>query len=243
VHAVRELGDGSRPTFTGTLRRSLPRLPVVAVAAGISGILISLGSLAFVIPGLLLTLIWPVVAQAAALEAGGPIDALRRSFDLTRGYRWHGFGLIFCAGLIAVVPWAIPFFIFGRTTTTAGSFVAGTAIQAVVRSFEALATGLLYFDLLARERVGPSSPPQFLQATTTAASDPVRPTGHSADPASWSDDDRPAGWYINPAQPKRMVYWATDGPGTGVWSGHSAKTPKQMRAEWEALAEKDHNRD
>jgi hypothetical protein len=238
VQAIREVGDGGRPTFGATFRKSLPRLPVVAVAAGVSGILISLGSLAFVIPGFLLALIWPVVAQAAALEGGGPIDGLRRSFDLTRGHRVHGFGLIFFAGLIAGVPSTILFEIFRHSDATTGSFLAGTAVQVVVRSFEALATGLLYFDLVARERVGAPTPPNFRRpapAMTAATIVPARPTGHPADAASWSDDDRPAGWYVNPDAPKRMRYWATNGPKTGVWTGHSTKTPGPVHHEWENL--------
>jgi hypothetical protein len=238
VRAVREVGNGARPTFVDTFRRSLPRLLVVAAAAGISGALIGVGYLAFVIPGVLLSLIWPVVAQAAALEGGGPIDALRRSVDLTRGHRWHGFGLILSAGLIAYVPTAVLFALFRHSGTTVGSFVAGTAVQVVVRSFEALATGLLFFDLVARERVGAPTPPNFRRpapAMTAATIVPVRPTGHPADAASWSDDDRPAGWYVNPDAPKRMRYWATNGPGTGVWTGHSTKTPGPIHHEWENL--------
>ncbi|HEY0280184.1 MAG TPA: hypothetical protein VGC32_18115 [Solirubrobacterales bacterium] len=103
VQAVREVGEGGSPTFAATVRKSLPRLPVVAVAAGISGVATALGGLAFAIPGLILAAIWPVVAQAAALEDGGPIDALRRSFVLTRGNRWHALGLIICAGIVAGV--------------------------------------------------------------------------------------------------------------------------------------------
>lgn len=241
VHAVRELGAGGRPTFRGTFRRSLPRLPVVAVAAGVSGFAIGFGTLAFFIPGFLLLLIWPVVAQAAALEDGGPIHALRRSFELTRGHRWHGFGLIFWAGAIAGIPWLVLSAVFRHTATTPGTFLAGTAVQILLRSFEALATGLLYFDLVTRERVGAPTPPQFRQpapGATGAASALARPTGHPADAASWNDDDRPAGWYIDPAQPKRMRYWATNGPQTGVWTGHSTKTPKRTRAEWQALVAK-----
>jgi hypothetical protein len=238
VHAVRELGDGGRPTFAGTARQSLRRLPVVVVAAGISGVAIGLGTLAFLIPGLLLLAIWPVVAQAATLESGNPIDALRRSFDLTRGHRWHGFGLLLFAGLIGGVPLLVASRAVGHTTTNPGTFLAGTAVQIILQSFEALATGLLYFDLVARERVGAPTPPEFRQpapAATAAAIVPVRPTGHPADAASWSDDDRPAGWYIDPDAPKRMRYWATNGPGTGVWTGHSTKTPKGTRTQWEAL--------
>jgi hypothetical protein len=242
VYAIREVGDGGRPTFIGTIRRALPRLPVVAVAAGISGIAIGLGGLAFGVPGLVLAACWPVVAQAAALEGGGPIDALRRSFGLTRGKRWHSLWLILAAGLVAAVPGIPLSILFRHSATTAGIFIAGTAVQIVVRSFEALATGLLYFDLVTRERVGAPAPPQFrrpARATTGTSSVPVRPSGHPADAMSWSDDDRPPGWYIDPDSPKRMRYWATNGPATGVWTGHSTKTPKRKRVEWEAMVAKD----
>jgi hypothetical protein len=230
VYAVRELGDGGRPTLAGTFRQSLPRLPVVAIAAGISGILISLGSLAFVIPGFLLLLIWPVVAQAAALEAGGPIDALRRSFDLTRGHRWHGFGLVFCAGLIAGVPLLALVLPFRNTATTAGTFIAGTAAQIVVRSFEALATGLLYFDLVARSQGVPVGPPPVAAGAAATAN------GNPLDPNNWSDEDRPAGWYVDPSAPWVMRYWAADG--TPSWSERSAKTPKEIAVEWKAFKRK-----
>jgi hypothetical protein len=235
VRAVREIGDGGRPTFGATFRQSLPRLPVIAVAAGISGVAIGLGSLAFGFPGILLLAIWPVVAQAAALESGGPIDALRRSFNLTRGYRWHGLGLFFAASLIAGIPWLVLFLSLGHTATNAGTFLAGTAVQVVLRSFDALAGGLLYFDLVARSRFGPPGPTHIDPAEVTGAVPPVAATGHPLDPNSWSDADRPAGWYVNPFSPNRMRYWMTNGPGTGVWSGRSAKTPGEVLHEWEKL--------
>jgi hypothetical protein len=238
VRAVREVGNGARPTFVDTFRRSLPRLLVVAAAAGISGVLIGLGFLAFFVPGFLLSLIWPVVAQAAALEGGGPIDALRRSFDLTRGHRWHGFGLILCAALIAYVPTVVLFALFRHSGTTVGSFVAGTAVQVVVRSFEALATGLLYFDLVARTRSGPPSLAPLGMANTGRS---VPPDGNPLDPDSWADEDRPPGWYVDPNAPWVMRYWAADG--TQSWSKRSSKTPKQIGAEWEAFRKKAAERD
>lgn len=234
VYAVRQVGEGGRPTFIATIRQSLPRLPVVAVAAGVSGVAIGLGSLAFV-PGLFLVAIWPVVAQAAALEGGGPIDALRRSFDLTRGNRWHSLGLVLAAGLIAIVPGTLLFFAFRHTATTAGTLIAGTAVQIVVRSFEALAGALLYFDLVARSRGVPVGPP----ATASGASVPAN--GNPLDPNSWSDEDRPAGWYVDPNAPWVMRYWADDG--TPTWSKRSTKTPKQIGAEWEAFKRKTVDRD
>jgi hypothetical protein len=219
VHAIRKVGDGGRPRLGATVRKSLPRLPVVAVAAGVSGIAISIGSLAFAIPGLLLIAIWPVVAQAAALEDIGWIGALQRSIELTRGRRWHSLGLVVCAALIAGVPLIPISLAFGSTTTTLASFLAGTAVQVIFRSFEALATGLLYFDLVA--------------GTQTEHPPSVPRTDHPLDALSWSDENRPANWYVDPGNPRKMRYWA--GGGTTGWSEHTAKTPRPTLVAWEEM--------
>lgn len=211
VHAVREVADGGRPRLIPTFRRSVPALLVVALATGISWIGILLGMLALIVPGLMLWARWAVVAQTAAIDGGGWTDALRRSADLTEEYRWHALGVVFVAGMIAFVPTFALGAAFGHKTTTVASFAAGTGLQIVVRSFEALVAALLYFDLKARVGI--------------RATEPTDPSTPSA-----AVEDRSPGWYVDPADPARMRYWAADGTG---WSRHTAKTPKTMRREWQ----------
>ncbi len=224
VHAVREVGEGGRPSVRSTIRQSLPRLPVVAIAAGVSSVAITIGFLV-VVPGFFLAALWAVVAQAAALERGSWIDALRRSIDLTRGYRWHALGLIVVAGLIAGVPWFTAWLAFRHTTTTGASFVLGTAAQVLLRSFEALITALLYFDLTARSR----EPARV----STVGPKPPRVPGDPLTPDGYTDENRPRGWYVDLEDPTRMRYWLADG--AGVWSKRTAKTPKATLAEWRDL--------
>lgn len=57
-------------------------LHVHAAAATISGLGIALGFLALIVPGIILSLRWVVVAQAAAIEHEGWLSALRRSRDV-----------------------------------------------------------------------------------------------------------------------------------------------------------------
>jgi hypothetical protein len=206
VHAVREVGQGGRPRLVPTLRQSLATLPIVAFAAGVSAVGILVGTLALIVPGLLLMARWAVVAQTAALEGGGWTGPFRRSADLTEGERWHAFGLIFAAGAITLVPWLIVRGAVGHETTTVGSFAAGTALQVVTRSFEALVVALLYFDLKARHSI---------------AVEPAK--------ATYVEEGRAAGWYIDPAQPSRMRYWAADGTG---WSKRTTGTPRPLLQEW-----------
>jgi hypothetical protein len=244
VQAVREVGDGGRPRLIPTSRRSLPALPVVALATGISGAAITVGYLALAVPGLLLTVRWPVVAQTAALDGGGWTDALRRSADLTKGHRWHVLWLLLVAGLITLVPWLGLRAALGHTTTTVGSFAAGTALQIVTRSFEALVSALLYFDLKARlggsMRTAGMPKPLLREWQELRRTDPAPPamatdehTGHSLDPEVYTDEGRPPGWYVDPDRPWLMRYWRT-GEHQG-WSKETTKTPEKAQGEWRDL--------
>jgi hypothetical protein len=226
VHAVREIRDGGQPRLASVGPRALTVLPVVSAAVIISTLGTIVGFLALIVPGILLSLRWSVVAQAAALEGGSWTDALRRSADLTRGNYWHIFGTLFLVSILGAILGFGVEAAFHHPSTTVASFVAGTALQTVVCSFTALATALLYFDLTARRRA---------KTEMAAAEDPepewdVPPTGHPLDPYSWSDEDRPPGWYIDPNAPRVMRYWAADG--TPTWSKRTTKTPRDVLAKW-----------
>ena len=71
VHAVCEVAEGREPQLASVARRGLRVLPVVAAAAIIAWFGILLGFLVFVVPGIILSLRWYVVAQAAAIEHEG----------------------------------------------------------------------------------------------------------------------------------------------------------------------------
>jgi hypothetical protein len=234
VHAVREVGDGGHPRLRPTLRRSLPTLPVVALAAGLSSIAIIVGSVV-VVPGAILLAMWAVVPQTAALERGSWIDALRRSSKLTRGYRWHALGLVLVAALIAAVPLIPISFALRHRSTTAVTFVASTALQVLIHSFTALITALLYFDLKSRPRGGEDLDQGPESAPNVSLSEAPSGTGDPLTPDGYTDADRPRGWYIDPEKPRWMRYWAAgDEP---VWSRRRTKTPRQTLVEWEKIRE------
>lgn len=228
VHAVRELRDGDRPQLVAVAKQSLAVLPGVSAAVIMSFLGTVVGFLALIVPGIVLWLRWSVVAQAAAIEGKGWLDALHRSTELSRENYGHVFGLLFLVGLISFAPNFALGRAFGHTDTTVASFVADTALLVVLWSFSALATALLFFDLTARfegERAGGQVNPE--------PSSGVKPDGHPLDPASYTDEGRPPGWYVDPDRPWRMRYWAADGkPG---WSRRTTKTPKKTLAEWRDL--------
>jgi hypothetical protein len=235
VHAVQDVTEGGDPRFGSVVRRGLVVLPVVTVAVVVAWVGTMLGLILLIVPGVLLWLRWVVVAQVAALEGGSWTDALKRSADLTERNYLHIIGV----SILSLLATGVPSFLIGvplrHTHTTVATFAAGTAIQILVFSFGALNTAVLYFDLEARLRasvekaLGKTAPPEA-KPPSSSSGRVVEPTGHPLDPTSYSDEDRPAGWYVIPETPWSMRYWAADGK--GEWSSRKAKTPKDVREGW-----------
>jgi hypothetical protein len=237
VHGVRDVRDGNRPLVRDVARRSIVVLPVVSAAVIISLLGVIAGTIALIVPGFLLWMRWSVAAQVAALEKGGWTDALRHSAEITRGHYWHIFQVILLCLLIGGVPFFAAGAAFSHTHTNAASFLVGTALRVLTNSFVALAIAILYFDLKARfSNKGSPAPAADARSRSTLDELPpptvpgVEPNGHPLDPMSWSDEDRPAGWYVDLDSPWKMRYWSPDGE--GGWSKQTAKTPKQTLAEW-----------
>jgi hypothetical protein len=227
VHAVSEVLEGGKPRLPSVARRGLQVLPVVAAAEIIAWLGISLGFLAFLVPGIILWLRWYVVAQVAAIEHEGCLPALRRSRQLTASHYRHLIVFGIYLTLITSVPTLLVGFAFGHKTTTVASFLVGVALEVVTWSLSALAAALMYFDLCARWASSAAQPSPVPVAP--AGGDPQR-IGQSWDPRSYFDQDRPKGWYIDPDSPDRMRYWRTgDSPG---WEGTTG-TPRKVRRVWQ----------
>jgi hypothetical protein len=151
VHAVVDIGAGRAPKLGDVAIRGLRVLPVVVAAEIIAGILIALGFIALVIPGVILSLRWAVVAQTAAVDNEGWLPALRRSRTLTQRNYMHIFGLQIAVALLTSGIGLV----FGLGTAGngagAGSVLLGIAVYTVIASFTALTLAILYFDLRARQ--------------------------------------------------------------------------------------------
>jgi hypothetical protein len=152
VNAVSLIGSGQRPKLVSVARHGLQALPVVAAAQIVAGLGIGLGLIALVLPGIILALRWAVVAQVAATEHTDWLGALRRSHQLTTGHYLHVFGVLAITSLVDYALAAGGEAIAG-TGHHVGAVALGIALVTVARSFTALATAMLFFDLLARARL------------------------------------------------------------------------------------------
>lgn len=152
VHAVAEVKRGQDPRIGSVAIQGFRVLPVVAAATIISGLGILLGSVALIVPGIILALRWVVVAQAAAIEHEGWLPALRRSRELSAGHYRHIIIFLVCVGVIVSVPILLGGVVFGHHDTSAASFCVGLVLHIFTASFGALASALLFYDLLARRQ-------------------------------------------------------------------------------------------
>ena len=149
VSAVMTVKAGAKPRLATVVAPALVALPVVIAAQIVAALGIAAGLLVFILPGVLLAIRLAVVAQAAAVERTDWIGALRRSLLLTRGNAIHVFAVILIAAAVDLALAAAGSAVTG-TTARASDVALGIAVVTLARSFAALITAVLYFDLVAR---------------------------------------------------------------------------------------------
>jgi hypothetical protein len=88
IKYVNEHLMGAHATWPECLIAILPRFPILVGATIIAGLIIALGMIALVIPGIVLGLMFILVPQVVLLEGEGPISSLGRSNKLTSGNKW-----------------------------------------------------------------------------------------------------------------------------------------------------------
>lgn len=150
LQALVALGEGQHPEVRKVFAQVLPVLLGVAAAQIIAGILIFVGFFLLVIPGIILSVRFAVVAQTAAFEQTDWPTTLRRSWGMSRGNFLHILGVVVAVAIIEYLVSSVVAGIFSGTSN--GIQVAVLiAVAVVTQSFGALVLGLLYFDLRARE--------------------------------------------------------------------------------------------
>jgi hypothetical protein len=150
VHAAADVREGRKPELGAVAMRGIRVLPVVVAAAIMSGLGIALGLLALIVPGVILYFRWFVVAQVAAIDNEGWLEALRGSRQLTAGHYLDIFLFVLYLGLILLVPTEAIVLAFGVHNTGVAAFVLGLAVHVLDASLTALTTALFYYSLVAR---------------------------------------------------------------------------------------------
>ncbi len=93
VRVVSEAYLGQTPELGEAIRFAGGRFGTILGANIMSGFLTVLATLALIIPGIIVACGYSVTSPAAALESGTSSEALRHSWELTKGSRWKALGL------------------------------------------------------------------------------------------------------------------------------------------------------
>jgi hypothetical protein len=157
VKAVQDVRDGSTDMSVGqTFSAATPYLGSVAGASILAGILITLGFILLIIPGLFLVTIWCLIVPVIVLEQAGALASFGRSFQLVRTNFWNVFGTLF---LVFVVLFAVDLvlgLIFVFMPHLLGNFLASVIGGTLVAPFIAVVVTLMYFRLSAVAVGGPA---------------------------------------------------------------------------------------
>ena len=156
VYAVYQSLTGRPVTFAESFSRGLARLGGLILTAILAGLGIAFGCLLLLIPGIILMCAWEVALPACIVEKLGPRDSLRRSAELTRGYRWTIFALLLIVfGLTLVIAIAVNVLLL--LFTSGGTFIISLAVAlalVVPQAFACIMTPVIYYDLrTAREGI------------------------------------------------------------------------------------------
>jgi hypothetical protein len=153
VAAVVDLGAGRRPAIARSLRVAVRTFPTVVATLLLWVLGFFVGSLFLVVPGVYVYVVFFFGPQAAVVDRVDSGVALSRSAAAVRGHWWRTFVIVVAlfplTYAIARLCWALAGVI--APDTDAASIATGLAVQALVLSFTALVTTLLFFDLRARK--------------------------------------------------------------------------------------------
>ena len=147
VELVRDVQDGRRDHSIGELIRGVEpvfwSLLAVSILAGIG---LAIGFILLIIPGLILMVIWSVVAPVTVLERPGVFTAFGRSRELVRGNGWEVFAVIVIV-FVAVAVVSIAAGLVSASLGSLGRALVQWAVNAALAPVTALSASVLYFAL------------------------------------------------------------------------------------------------
>jgi hypothetical protein len=96
------LGADAGAEFVPAIQAALPKFVPVFLTSLLVQVLVSLGMVFLIVPGVFLAVMLLVSTVACILEDRSPVEALKRSRELTRGNRWRVLGLVLILALLFI---------------------------------------------------------------------------------------------------------------------------------------------
>lgn len=100
---ARNLYRGEEGSFGSALSSGLRRAPAVFIASLLYGLVVAVGLVALIIPGLWISIALVMCVYAASVDNHGPLKALSYSYELVKGNWWRTAGVFAVIMIIAMV--------------------------------------------------------------------------------------------------------------------------------------------
>ena len=163
VFAVAEIYSGHPATIRGSFRLVRGKVGTILGVMILSMLYVFGGFLLLIVPGIILMCRTPAATAAALIEDLGPVDAIRRSLDLTKGFAGRAFMIILLTaalnmGVAAVLQ--LPFFFLIAVSAKQPQLVilwtvlmqVGSVLGSViVTPVSTIGFALYYYDLRVRK--------------------------------------------------------------------------------------------
>jgi hypothetical protein len=144
---------GQRASIGDCITRGLGAIVPVIIGSILLALAVGIGFMLIVVPGLILLVMWWVYIPAIVVESKGIIGAFGRSREVTRGRRWHVFGLIMIVGIVVlIISFAIGNVLQDATgqVSTAGSIIQ-YGFLSVLTAFNSVLVAVGYYYLRAEK--------------------------------------------------------------------------------------------
>ncbi len=141
-YAVFQALRNNSASFGAAASRGFARALPLMVAAVLMAFAIWLGFVLLIFPALMLACMWAVTIPACVVERMGAVESMKRSAELTRGYRWKVLALIIITAVVTnVIAYLVTFIVAGLTgsiiVTAILVMLATTVPQAVTSAMSA----------------------------------------------------------------------------------------------------------
>src|SRR5262245_8353684 len=129
-----------------SLKVALRRLLPLILLALLQSVLMLLGLILLIVPGVILYIMWLVSFAACVVERTGPWRSMRRSQELTKGHRWKVFGLLLLVLLLSLISPLLQL-VLNATAGETAALIGNAIWTAIGSAFSSVLLAVTYHDL------------------------------------------------------------------------------------------------
>lgn len=156
IYAVVDLQRTGHASAVECLRRGLKVLPQVFVVSLLYWVIVAAGWVLFFVPGVIFSLMFAVSVPAAVIERRRVLDAMMRSYELTKGSKGQIFVTYFLWLLLVIVVALVLLlsFVWSETMESLPMALLWTVVFGMINSSLHVLTAYIYLGLVREHRSG-----------------------------------------------------------------------------------------